>query len=84
LTSSHTFSHFLRQAKGRPQPAHTFCGKWAFFTPFMLWQGYFFNHPGENIAVEWQDQEPVEATPETFGAEGSRLYYGIVGGDFKF
>jgi hypothetical protein len=50
----------------------------------MLWQGYFFNHPWENIAVEWQDQEPVEATPETFGPEGSRLYYGIVGGDFKF
>lgn len=29
FTSSHTFSHFLRQVKGRPQTGHTFFGKWA-------------------------------------------------------
>jgi hypothetical protein len=30
LTSSQTFSHFFRQAKGRPQQAHILVGKSAF------------------------------------------------------
>jgi len=34
LTSTHTFSHFLRQAKGLPQVAQIFCGKFDFFTIF--------------------------------------------------
>ena len=31
LTSSHTFSHFLRHVKGRSHTTHIFCGKSAFF-----------------------------------------------------
>jgi hypothetical protein len=34
LTSSHTFSHFFRHAKGRPHAAQTFCGRSAFSTRF--------------------------------------------------
>ena len=29
FTSSQTFSHFLRQTKGREQTGHSFCGKCA-------------------------------------------------------
>lgn len=28
FTCSHTFSHFFRQANGRPQAGHTFVGRW--------------------------------------------------------
>ena len=34
LTSSHTFSHFFRHAKGRPHAAQNFCGKSAFSMRF--------------------------------------------------
>lgn len=34
FTSSHTFSHFLRQVKGRPHTTQSFEGKLAFLTPF--------------------------------------------------
>ena len=34
FTSSQTFSHFLRQVKGRPQTTHVFCGKSPFFCIF--------------------------------------------------
>lgn len=36
LISCHTFSHFLRQLKGRPQTAQIFCGRSRFLTPFIF------------------------------------------------
>ncbi len=35
LTSSQTFSHFLRQLKGRPQTRHVLDGRCCFLTSFM-------------------------------------------------
>jgi hypothetical protein len=35
FTSSHTFSHFLRHANGRPQTMQGFDGRSCFFTPLM-------------------------------------------------
>lgn len=36
FTSSHTFSHFFRHEKGRPQVAHTFCGRSVFLICFAI------------------------------------------------
>jgi hypothetical protein len=33
VTSSHTFSHFFRQVKGRPQVTQILEGKFSFFIP---------------------------------------------------
>ena len=38
FTSSHTFSHFLRQVNGLPQVRQVFSGRSDFFTPFGILQ----------------------------------------------
>ena len=43
LTSSQTFSHFLRQVKGRPQVAQVFCGSSDFLIIFAMSGLYSLN-----------------------------------------
>ena len=77
FTSSQTFSHFLRQAKGRLHTTHIFSGRSDFLTPRMLLETKdlalcFLSMLSDQdtdriIEMAWEDRTPFEAIEAQFG-----------------